>query len=334
MRLYELDALRGLAAMAVVFFHFFYRYDQIYGHHDLISSWAYLGQFGVQLFFIISGYVIFWTLSRSSRAMDFIVSRFSRLYPVFWAALLLTFSIVSIFGLPGLEVETDSAILNTLMFHEYLRVPHVDGVYWTLTVELTFYFLVFVFYIFKQLKHVEVWLFFSVILAVLKNNGVEIPSEIIKILISNHMAFFVSGICFYKLTHEGFSKKVSLVLALSLLSSVTLFSIAMCAFFTVVYFVFYLAVSGRLNCLAAKPLLFLGGISYALYLTHQNIGYVVINAVSMNGGDPLLAIVLAMLVSIAVAYCLTRFVEQPSMNFIRKVYGKLRLKNKPMGLHN
>jgi len=86
--------------------------------------------------------------------------------------------------------------------------------------------------------------------------------------------------------------------------------------------------------LAAKPLLFLGGISYALYLTHQNIGYVVINAVSMNGGDPLLAIALAIVVSITVAYCLTRFVEQPSMNIIRKVYKKLQLRNKTMGLHN
>ena len=139
-RLLELDALRGIAALMVVFYHYFYHYNEMYGHQSIPVSWSFVGRLGVALFFIISGFVIFWTLSRTERPLNFIVSRFSRLYPVYWFAIALSFVAVLCFGLPGREVSLRDAALNTLMFHEYLDVPHVDGVYWSLTVELSFYF--------------------------------------------------------------------------------------------------------------------------------------------------------------------------------------------------
>lgn len=142
-RLFELDALRGIAAFAVVIFHYFFRYNQIYGHENLAVDWSYLGHYGVHLFFMVSGFVIFWTLDKTERPLDFLVSRFSRLYPAYWVAVLITFFVVFTFGLSGRDVPINSAIANILMFHEYLKIPHVDGVYWTLTVELTFYFWVF-----------------------------------------------------------------------------------------------------------------------------------------------------------------------------------------------
>lgn len=154
-RLLELDALRGIAALAVVIFHYFYRYNTIYGHENLPSDWAYFGQLGVELFFMVSGFVIFWTLNRVDKPLDFLVSRFSRLYPAYWLSVIITFFIVAIFTLPGREVSLTQAILNLLMFHEYLKIPHVDGVYWTLTVELTFYFWMFFLYLSVGFKHVE-----------------------------------------------------------------------------------------------------------------------------------------------------------------------------------
>jgi len=87
-RLAQLDALRGVAALLVVGFHYTTRFDQLYGHagEPLLSlPW---GHYGVNLFFMISGFVIFMTLERTQRATDFVVSRFSRLYPAYWGALL------------------------------------------------------------------------------------------------------------------------------------------------------------------------------------------------------------------------------------------------------
>ena len=86
MRLQGLDSLRGLAALAVVLYHYTFGYTQVVGKHmpglDLIAT---DGHFGVYLFFIISGFVIFMTLERSAKAIDFSVSRFARLWPPYLA---------------------------------------------------------------------------------------------------------------------------------------------------------------------------------------------------------------------------------------------------------
>jgi len=62
-RLRGLDSLRGMAALAVVLYHYTFGYTQVVGRHmpglDLIAT---DGHFGIYLFFIISGFVIFMTL--------------------------------------------------------------------------------------------------------------------------------------------------------------------------------------------------------------------------------------------------------------------------------
>ena len=105
-RIQELDALRGIAAMMVVLYHYTTRYDQLYEHSvSLPFSFSY-GTFFVQLFFIISGFVIFLTLDQTKNSLDFVVSRISRLYPAYWTAIVITFLSVQAFGLPGREVSS------------------------------------------------------------------------------------------------------------------------------------------------------------------------------------------------------------------------------------
>ena len=101
LRLLELDALRGIAAISVVIYHFCYRYPELYGGNQF--NLAFLGKYGVPFFFIISGFVIFWTLDRLKKPVDFIVSRFSRLYPIYWICLTITFLTVTIYGLEDRE---------------------------------------------------------------------------------------------------------------------------------------------------------------------------------------------------------------------------------------
>jgi peptidoglycan/LPS O-acetylase OafA/YrhL len=228
---------------------------------------------------MVSGFVIFWTLNRADNPLDFIVSRFSRLYPAYWCALLITFLIVSLYGLPGREVSSSDALINILMFQEYLRIPHVDGVYWTLAVELTFYFWMFVFYLRSGLGNVETIFSFVIGFSVLHSIGViDIPTAIHKIFIMNYLPFFTAGICFYKIINQDDDvKRNILYLAFSLLSTAAIYSFKHFLVFSVFYIVFYLALSGRMMFLQFKPFVFMGGISYSLYLIHQNIGYVIIN---------------------------------------------------------
>ena len=74
----------------VVIYHYTTKYQELYGHTGSTLIDLRAGRNGVQLFFAISGFVIFMTLERTKKPLDFIVSRFSRLYPAYWAALLLT----------------------------------------------------------------------------------------------------------------------------------------------------------------------------------------------------------------------------------------------------
>lgn len=320
-RLLELDALRGVAALAVVLYHYFFRFDEIYGHVGLPHEWARLGQYGVQLFFMVSGFVIFWTLNRTGKPADFLVSRFSRLYPAYWAAVALTFVAVGQVGLPGREVGWTAALGNGLMFHEYLRIPHVDGVYWTLTVELTFYFWIFLLYLGGQLARVERFLLPVVAVSLLQGMGVvSVPPALNKILLIPQLPFFLAGICFYRWTHGERGAGLLPVLALCWLAGAADFSVERLVVVSLCYALFYGAVSGRLRLLAAPPLIFLGGVSYSLYLLHQNIGYLVINAGYRQGLPPLAGIVAAVAVSMLLAWLLTRWVERPAIRLIRTAY--------------
>jgi peptidoglycan/LPS O-acetylase OafA/YrhL len=76
LRIIELDALHGIAALVVVLFHYIDWYDKVRGHSTDPLFWLPWGELGVQLFFVISGFVIFMTLQRSKRPMDVVVSRF------------------------------------------------------------------------------------------------------------------------------------------------------------------------------------------------------------------------------------------------------------------
>ncbi|CAA6821202.1 MAG: Unknown protein [uncultured Thiotrichaceae bacterium] len=321
-RLLELDALRGLAALAVVFYHYFYRYDTLYQHDDNIAvKWAQFGHFGVELFFMVSGFVIFWTLHRVKAPLDFIVSRFSRLYPTYWVSLAFTYMIISVFGLSGREVPLTEALGNMLMFHQYLGIEHVDGVYWTLTVELTFYFWVFCLFLMNSLSKVEYVFITMVGFSVLDGLGyLNIPKPVYAAFILKYISFFLAGICFYKITHDMKANKTWVILGMSLLSTIAVYSYGEFLLFCFFYIIFYLASSGNLRFLTYKPLVLLGSISYPLYLIHQNLGYVVINAFYQFKWHPLAGILLALVLSVIVAYVLARFVEKPAVASIRQFY--------------
>lgn len=95
-RLAEVDALRGIAAMSVVLFHYTTRFTELFAPPYSPTISFQNGHYGVNLFFIISGFVIFMTLERTSKPMDFVISRFSRLFPAYWFAIFLTYSITQI----------------------------------------------------------------------------------------------------------------------------------------------------------------------------------------------------------------------------------------------
>jgi exopolysaccharide production protein ExoZ len=146
-RLPALQALRGVAASLVVFFHF----AQLYRERTPIPSWIQdsgfgdLGACGVDLFFVISGFIMVYTTrtkAGSNDALAFITRRILRIYPLywFWTSLLLALRV-------GGLAQRAQCYSASYVASSYLLVPSFNGSNfhplvhqgWTLSFEMLFY---------------------------------------------------------------------------------------------------------------------------------------------------------------------------------------------------
>jgi peptidoglycan/LPS O-acetylase OafA/YrhL len=324
----EIDALRGIAAVAVMLFHYTTRVSDLYPVVGRPLIEAPYGHYGVNLFFIVSGYVIFMTLQRTRKPMDFVVSRVSRLYPAYWTAVVLTFAVTTILGLPGKQVTWVQALGNLLMFQGLFGIPSVDSVYWTLEVELLFYVGMFGLYLLGSLQriHTVLWGLLAlrgVYFAAASWAGIELPWRIYSVLILAYIPWFAIGIAVHLLVYprKQSDRRASLTLwlgaagVLGVVAGPAIGTMA-AAFGGVVW----AAATGRLPWLAQPVMLWLGAISYTLYLLHENIGWSVLLRLHGLGVPRDLGILLAMALSLGLATGVTRLVELPAMAWIRRRY--------------
>ncbi len=105
--------------------------------------WFDLGKFGVGTFFLISGFVIPFSL-RHSTATRFLAARALRIYPTFWLALLAEYTVIAGSGRywhrqPAFGLH--AYLVNGLLLRDVFNAPSVDWVSWTLCIELKFYVL-------------------------------------------------------------------------------------------------------------------------------------------------------------------------------------------------
>jgi len=324
-RIQELDALRGVAAVAVMLYHLTYRFGELYGFQTPPPFQLAHGQYGVQLFFIISGFVIFMTLNRTRRPLDFVVSRISRLHPTYWAALIATFAVVSVFGLPGREFGWLPFLVNFTMLQFLIpSIPNIDGVYWTLAVELSFYFIMFAVYACNLMRRIEwiglLWIAISVVEELTPFQDFFVVKLLNRFLILDYAYLFFAGILFYKIFTRSATKLSYGALAACAIASPVLTTADALPAVLLSFGMFILFVMGRLRFLNARPLVFMGTISYALYVVHQNIGYVVLLQLRDLGISENWGIVAAAAVAIALATAITYLVEKPLIPLIRSHY--------------
>jgi peptidoglycan/LPS O-acetylase OafA/YrhL len=141
-RLAWLDVLRGLAALAVVFNHFGYFLPS--GVKNPVYQWINPGDYGVFVFFLISGYIVPASLERKGSVRTFWVSRLFRLYPLYLlaVAIAVTLYMVHVGGLRGEGTDPETSVLSQmLMMSNVLAGENVPNVVWSLSYEMIFYLL-------------------------------------------------------------------------------------------------------------------------------------------------------------------------------------------------
>lgn len=331
-RLVGLDALRGVAATSVMVFHLTTEFHRNFTAFDAAPvEWPY-GYFGVQLFFLISGFVILMSVDGAGRPADFVVSRFARLYPTYAAGVLLTltarhFCLIS--TAPGGAALVSWALWNLTMVQGLFGISAADPVYWTLQVELIFYLVVLVLLALRATRWAVPVMTAFVAAAVADHLFLPRPVPwwhyVLRFYFLDYVYLFTAGVVFYRSLRDGWRWWYAGVLLLCLASPWTQWPtpakpVLDTAVSAALAGVVYLASRGRLDFLANRALLFLGTISYPLYLTHYQIGCVLLIELMSLGAPPLAALGLAVALCLGLAALLTFKVERPAMAAIRRAY--------------
>lgn len=312
----------------VVFFHFTLSRPP----YDAILK---TGTTGVDLFFMISGFVIFMSLHNISNGKEFIINRVSRLYPTYWASVTFTFLAILVYFYVTRDPDINPVktvlyyLGNLTMFQFYMRIPNLDIPYWTMIIEMLFYVSALILYRLKWLKHI---------------NSIGVALCITSVMLGRYLAnnriafiilhgfpllqfipLFFAGILFYKIYTQQQRLFQYFLLAVCLVCQLLLFpfvggshfyisyseySLMLCIFFCV----FTLFVNHGLKFIVSPVVLFFGRISFALYLTHQFISLTILFpwlVGRMHFNFWLVALLIDLPIVVGIATAITYWIEIP-----------------------
>jgi len=299
-------------------FHYTVRAPEVLPSVVTVGMEVPFGEYGVQLFFAISGFVIFMTLEHTRSTADFAFARFSRLFPAYWAAILLTTGAIYVLGAPSLMQSGSVIAANFTMLQDFAYLPSVDGVYWSLTVELAFYLCMWALWRIGALGRIEAILCGWIALRFVWLWTPDLPWLGAKILLLQYIPFFAIGIAAYRV-RTGFRRwrdQVPVLLAGGIaVATIDGTEIALVYGGTIAIFAALCA--GRIGFLDRPVLIWLGALSYPLYLVHQNIGYAIIAKLESMGAATWLAALAAIVAALGIAHLVHTLIETPAHRALR-----------------
>ena len=300
----QLDVLRALAALLVAICHYRHAFPEIVA--NVLEKF---GDYGVFIFFVISGYIIPRVMTSSgyrfTRIHTFMAKRLVRLHPPYIFALLLTLTI-SAAAAHVRNIAYQWSWTDALQYLFYTAIPNENPVFWTLQVEWFYYAWIAIFYsaINSKSGATRVTVYLGATLTALWGAN-HLP-------FFQYLGFFLIGIT---LEHAQRCPQERLETAMKFMVSASLawyFSS-----FTGLVFAFLscLTIAGLNNKTWPKFILFLGTISYSFYLVHFPVGVKFLNLCLARFPDipPTLLFLGALTLSGLAAFILYKSVEEPSM---------------------
>ena len=290
-RISYLDGHRGLAILMVLFYHAYARWPELLPYSDRYKLFFASGILGVQLFFLLSGFVILMTLETCPRPREFIRKRWLRLFPGMLICSVVLFATASLFPerpagmpdvlslLPGvlfIEPEWIGALINQ-------PVAPLEGAFWSLYVEFKFYIMAAVLYFSYGRARLVFALIVLSIAGILCQWLAEISmhpvAQTLKVIADGlslrHFGWFAAGAAAYIYTRAQDRRWLAIAGLCAAYSAIAFqfgyWKITAAALAISSFFILSICSPMVRRLLDNRVLLFFGFISYPLYLSHENV---------------------------------------------------------------
>lgn len=304
----SIQILRGLAALSVVLYHYSFRLVPDGGDvSDRVFSW---GGVGVDLFFVISGFIMILVTHHYkpgfASSTRFIINRLSRILPVYYVILFFAFitgGAMSTFHYTDKTMNLISALTFLPYMHEtapmYIQSNGMFNIRWTLSFELYFYLIFSICLLFRnKLIPLIIWFLAPVLLCplitgdfTLHAGGYNLNNIFLEFLSNPIILEFGFGVI-AGLLYKYFLKRgirinilIPLIVTTGIVFGIHQMILPMYNIFTGIAFSFLvltLSLSERFfKSTLFTPLIYLGNISFSLYLLHSPLGSFVTNKVEV-----------------------------------------------------
>ncbi|MBC7756086.1 MAG: acyltransferase [Bdellovibrio sp.] len=340
-RLHFLDGLRGMAILLVIFYHAYADWPTQHPYQFQYGHYFKYGEYGVQLFFLISGFVIAMSLENSKSFGSFMYKRWIRLFPAMLIATILIMVTAPLLNarpggvpkiadiIPGLFfIKTD--LLN-LFFNNKLYELEIS--FWTLFVEVKFYILSGLLYFLlgqkKMIIAIVLMFLSSVVFDTVRANLPADTEALLSNSVNNldfrHYGWFAAGMLsyLYYISKKLFYILAALLIALLAARNLNGFLSMSMLFGSAIVLVFMMSLINPFvqKILSNKPFMFFGFISYPLYLIHDKAMVSMINQIHNQFTYMLgyLLPILPIIVVIIVAWLIAKFLEPITKKLIKQL---------------
>ena len=272
-KIMDIEALRGIALLLVLLFHFFSRFHSLFMSKATTFKFGFLfhdfGSLGVAIFLLVSGY--FMISKQNNSQINYIIKRLIRLWPAYFLSICICFLVKYIWVLPGRIVSFKEFLLNIFFVNGFMGVHYVDGAHWYLTV-LVSAILIFSFIQKLSYKHRQ-YIYWGCLTILLTLFFFHISNSYVR-LMRNNLPIIIMGACLADINRRNI-KLASITFIVALLSCFVFkhYSYNYLIILLIVVLLFLLAIKQNCFIFKSKILIWLGTISYPIYLIHQDMGY-------------------------------------------------------------